>query len=102
MTQLEAERLLNLRISAMLERGDVAGAEASMDKVFSSELAQWWPRFVADQLGPDAQLASGGDPLAAAAEEAVRVTTVLSIIGGTSEMQRNAIATRGLGLPKAT
>jgi alkylation response protein AidB-like acyl-CoA dehydrogenase len=71
-----------------------------MDKVCSAELAQRVARFVADELGPSAQLADSDDPLAAAAEEAVRVSTVLSIIGGTSEVQRNTIATRGLGLPK--
>ncbi|HYH49005.1 MAG TPA: acyl-CoA dehydrogenase family protein [Acidimicrobiia bacterium] len=100
--ELEVERLLNLRTSAMLERGVVAGAEASMDKVCSAELAQQVARFVADELGPVAQLADASDTLAAAAEEAVRVNTVLSIIGGTSEVQRNAIASRGLGLPKGS
>ncbi|MDQ2648209.1 MAG: acyl-CoA dehydrogenase family protein [Actinomycetota bacterium] len=98
--ELEVERLLNLRTSAMLERGAVAGAEASMDKILSSRLAQDVARFVADELGPEAQLAESATPLAAAAEEAVRVSTVLSIIGGTTEIQRNTIATRGLGLPK--
>lgn len=100
--RLEVERLLNLRTSAMLERGAVAGAEASMDKVVSSALAQETARFVADQLGPAAQLADADDPLAAAAEEAVRVSTVLSIIGGTTEIQRSTIATRGLGLPRSS
>ncbi|MGH9138605.1 MAG: acyl-CoA dehydrogenase family protein [Acidimicrobiales bacterium] len=98
--RLEVERLVNLRTSAMLDRGAVAGPEASMDKVLSSELAQETARFVAEQLGPDAQLAEPGAPLAAAAEEAVRVSTVLPIIGGTNEIQRNVIATRGLGLPR--
>lgn len=100
--QLEVERLLNLRTSAMLERGAVAGAEASMDKVLSARLAQHGARLLADLLGPEAQLGDSEDPLAAATEEAVRVSTVLSIIGGTSEIQRNVIATRGLGLPRGS
>jgi alkylation response protein AidB-like acyl-CoA dehydrogenase len=97
---LEAERLLNLRIVAMAERGVTARAEASIDKVHSSELAQRVAAFVAENLGPDAQLAHAGDALAAAAEEALRTSTVLTIIGGTSEVQRSAIAQSGLGLPR--
>lgn len=97
--ELEAERLLNLRIVALAERGVLARAEASMDKVFSSELAQRVAAFAADCMGPEAQLAEPDDPLAASVEEAVRASTVLTIIGGTSEVQRTAIA-RSLGLGK--
>lgn len=98
--QLEAERLLNLRIVAMAERGTVARAEASMDKVYSSELAQRVAAFAAECMGPEAQLCEPDDPLAAAVEEAVRASTVLTIIGGTSEVQRTAIAQSALGLGK--
>jgi alkylation response protein AidB-like acyl-CoA dehydrogenase len=99
--ELEVERLLNLRIAAMGERGDVPSAEASINKVVGSELAQRIAQWAADLLGPETQYADGEDPLAAAVEEMVRVSTVYTVIGGTSEVQRNVIAQRGLGLPRA-
>ncbi|MGH2795586.1 MAG: acyl-CoA dehydrogenase family protein [Actinomycetota bacterium] len=99
--ELEVERLLNLRIAAMAERGDVPSAEASVNKVVGSELAQRIAQWAADLLGPESQFPASPDPLAAAAEEMLRVSTVYTIIGGTSEVQRNVIAQRGLGLPRA-
>ncbi|MGH2784637.1 MAG: acyl-CoA dehydrogenase family protein [Actinomycetota bacterium] len=99
--ELEVERLLNLRIAAIGERGDVPSAEASINKVVGSELAQRIAQWAADLLGPESQYAEGEDPLAVAVEEMLRVSTVYTIIGGTSEVQRNVIAQRGLGLPRA-
>ena len=99
--ELEVERLLNLRIAAMGERNDVPSAEASVNKVVGSELAQHIAQWTADLLGPESQYPSGHDPLAASVEEMLRVSTVYTIIGGTSEVQRNVIAQRGLGLPRA-
>ncbi|MEX2558125.1 MAG: acyl-CoA dehydrogenase family protein [Actinomycetota bacterium] len=100
--ELEVERLLNLRIAAMGERDEVPAAEASMNKVVGSELAQRIAQWAVDVLAPESLYAeSDADPLAAVAEEMLRVSTVYTIIGGTSEVQRNTIAQRGLGLPRA-
>ena len=99
---LEVERLLNVRIAAMGEREDVPSAEASMNKVVGSELAQSIAQWAADVLAPESLYPEGeADPLASTVEEMLRVSTVYTIIGGTSEVQRNTIAQRGLGLPKA-
>jgi alkylation response protein AidB-like acyl-CoA dehydrogenase len=100
--ELEVERLLNLRIAAMGERDEVPAAEASMNKVVGSELAQRIAQWAADLLAPESLYpGSDADPLGSSVEEMLRVSTVYTIIGGTSEVQRNTIAQRGLGLPRA-
>jgi len=102
---LEVERLLGLRLAAMGERGAIANAEASMAKVFGSELAQRLVAWLADRAGPEALFEErrgepAGDQFAADMEEALRAATVYTVIGGTSEVQRNTVAGRGLRLPR--
>lgn len=104
-TDLEVERLLGLRLAAMGERGASVSAEASMAKVFGSELAQRVAQWLADVLAPETLYredrgARARDRLAADMEEMLRVSTVYTVIGGTSEVQRNTIAQRGLRLPR--
>lgn len=99
-TELEVDRLLNLRVAAMAERGLPPAAESSMSKVFGSELAQDVAAWLTDLFGTSAQVPDAADTLVADAELFQHTATVLTIIGGTSEVQRNIVATQGLGLPK--
>ncbi|MGW9264294.1 acyl-CoA dehydrogenase family protein [Gordonia terrae] len=96
---LQVERLLGQQIVAMGERGESASGEASMSKLEGPAVAQRVAQWLVDILGDEARLADSDDELAADAEQFLRASTVLSIIGGTSEIQRRIIAGRYLGLP---
>jgi alkylation response protein AidB-like acyl-CoA dehydrogenase len=54
-----------------------------------------------DLLGPEGQLApeEAGAPIGGRFERSYRYTVVDTIGGGASEIQKNIIARRGLGLP---
>ncbi|MCX2930601.1 acyl-CoA dehydrogenase family protein [Mycobacterium sp. CVI_P3] len=98
--ELQAERLLGQQVVALGERGEAASGEASMSKLHGPAVAQRVAQWLVDELGPDAYTHDSGDQLAEDAEHFLRGATVLSIIGGTSEIQRNIIAHRWLGLPR--
>ncbi len=99
-TELQAERLLGQQVVALGERGEPASGEASMSKLHGPAVAQRFAQWLVDALGVDAYTRESGDALADDAEHFLRASTVLSIIGGTSEIQRNIIAQRWLGLPR--
>ena len=102
--EAEADRLLYLRLAAMASRGESTSGAAPMNKLSGSELAQRVAQWAADVLGADTLYPSeAGDKspaLAGDIEEFLRTSTVLTIMGGTSQVQRNTAAGRALGLPR--
>ena len=102
---IETQVLYNfsLRIISIQAAGGVPDYEASISKVFGSELAQRITHSAAKLFGLYGELWDQEAPWAPM-EGSVAQNYVLSIpntlTGGSSEIQRNVIATRGLGLPR--
>ena len=78
-------------------------AAASATKVFGTEFAVEAYRLLMEVLGARALVRSGspGDVLAGRIERLYRAALILTFGGGTNEVQRDIIATTGLGLPAA-
>ncbi|MHB8578163.1 MAG: acyl-CoA dehydrogenase family protein [Dehalococcoidia bacterium] len=88
----------SFRIISMQARGLLPNDEASTAKLFNSELSQRLAETAVECFGLDANLVAGGR--GAAFARAYLGAVPATIRGGTSEVQRNVIATRGLGLPR--
>jgi 3-oxocholest-4-en-26-oyl-CoA dehydrogenase alpha subunit len=102
-TEGEVARVLGLRfVHASTRGGDPPRAEASEYKLFATELSKRLADASMDIGGPGATLRVGTEeaPMAGRAESTYRYTVIDTIGGGTSEVQKNIIARRGLGLPK--
>jgi alkylation response protein AidB-like acyl-CoA dehydrogenase len=93
---IEAEifRLHNARTLARLARGEEIGAESSLVKLFWSEASKRLYDTACDLLGPEALLTSSDW------ERTFLYSRANTIMGGTSEVQRNIIGERILGLPR--
>ena len=90
------------RIPWMQSQGIVPNAEASVSKLYGSELTQRIGGTGIRLLGLAGQLAPGSEaaPLAGAMARSYLNAVSSTIAAGTSEIQRNIIAQRGLGLPR--
>lgn len=99
--ELEADRLLYLRVGMQAARGEDTSGTGPMSKVYGSELAQRFIEWACELVGREALYADGPDVLMQDLEQQLRVATVLTVIGGTSEVQRNIVANRHLGLPRS-
>jgi len=94
-------RLLSYRVAWMQSQNLVPNYEASMAKTLGTELHQRLARVAINALGLQGQLRSGQDvPLHGEIANFYLSTVSLTIAAGTSEINRNIIATRGLGLPR--
>jgi alkylation response protein AidB-like acyl-CoA dehydrogenase len=101
--EAEVSRLLGMRTAWIAASGGLPGTEGSAAKLFSAEHNQRHHWDLLDILGAEAvlQRESGVAPLSAAVEEAFRAGVVGTIYGGSSEIMREIVAERVLGLPRA-
>jgi alkylation response protein AidB-like acyl-CoA dehydrogenase len=98
----EVGRYLSYRVANMQERGQIPNYESSAAKVYHSEYAQKLSGLGLSIMGLFGQLREGS-PYARLRGRFARtyVTSVgITIAAGTSEVQRNIIANRGLGLSR--
>ena len=100
--EFEIGRWLCYRVAEMQSKGLVPNSEASVSKVFGSELQRQMGITgmrvlgMAGQVEPPSKYA----PLRGRVERWALAAPSYTIAGGTSEVNRNIIATRGLGLPR--
>ncbi|HEX5588339.1 MAG TPA: acyl-CoA dehydrogenase [Acidimicrobiia bacterium] len=95
--QGSAMRALNLRRVERAVANAEPGPEGNVTKLLSAEQAQWSADLGLALLGPDTVVLEGSGALVA---NALLFTRALSIAGGTSEITRNQIGERILGLPR--
>lgn len=99
--RLEALKLLCLKALWVMTSGGSGMVEASMTKVFGSELYVELGRLMNEILGPVSLLQGGPGTLAdGLIEKWYRKGTVHTFGGGANELQRNIIAQAGLKLPR--
>jgi alkylation response protein AidB-like acyl-CoA dehydrogenase len=90
----EVGRLLLYRSAWLASEGGLPLVEGSMSKLFQSEWFTAMASELLDLTGPEGTVAGH-------LEHAFRHSTVTTIYGGSSEVQRGIIAERGLGLPRS-
>lgn len=93
-TQLAASRLLTYHSASLIQSGHEAAAEASMAKLHATETAKAAALQGLQYMGAIAY------SLDSEMQAHVRDSLIMTVFGGTSEIQRNIIA-RQLGLPSS-
>ena len=95
----EAQSLAQLGVRATLRSlgGLEPGSESSLGKLLGAEFEQRVHEFGLDTCGPDGAVTAGEAALSA---HGMLQSRCLTIAGGTSEVQRNVIGERLLGLPR--
>ena len=98
--ETQTARMISYRIVSMQNQGLIPNHEASMAKLFAMELNQRITATAVKVLGLHGQLQGKDAPRRGRHAYAFIRSIANTIEGGTSEIQRNIIATRGLGLPR--
>ena len=95
--RIQAMSALNLRSAYRAVSGGGPGPEGNVAKLLLAELGHEAAAIMAELAGPDGAFLEGDGALGATL---VLLNRAMSIAGGTSEIKRNQIAERILGLPR--
>ena len=100
-TQVQIMRYAGLRLLAGLARGAEPGPEASINKLFWSEFHKRFGEIAIEVAGPGAMIRPDGDGYVTDDWQDVFLSSRSgTIYSGTSQIQKNIIGERALGLPK--
>ena len=102
-TQGEVARVLGLRVvAASMKGGAPPTTESSEYKLYATELSKRLANAAMDIGAPGSQLRvhTESAPMKGRAESTYRYTVIDTVGGGGSEIQKNIISRRKLGLPK--
>lgn len=101
--EVEIARVMSYRIVWQQTKGEIPGYEAPMIKVFASETLQQMANVGTQIMGLYGQLWLGSKwaPLQGTIADMYMNSIGMLIAAGTSEIIRNIIAERGLGLPRS-
>jgi alkylation response protein AidB-like acyl-CoA dehydrogenase len=102
MIEAQVGRMLSYRVASLQNRGLIPNYEASSLKVYSAEMKQRIARTAIKILGLYGQLERGSERAPHKGRFCYEYLRSIgnTIEAGTSEIQRNIVATRGLGLPR--
>ncbi len=101
-TEINVAQALEDRAFALLKKGEPLDHEASLLKLFGSAMRQRFADRALDILGPLGRLEDdeAGAPLGGEIAKLAKTVVVDTIGGGTSEILKTVVATRGMGLPR--
>lgn len=101
--EFEVGRLLIYRVVLVMDEGRAPNWEAAMAKVYSTAFEQHLANMAIEILGLYGQLVAGSKwvPVAGMVSHSYLASKGYSLQAGTSEILRNIVALRGLGLPES-
>lgn len=100
-THVEIMRYQGIRLMGRLAEGGEPGPEASISKLFWSEYERRVGEIAADLLGAEALVRPAGEGYPVSHWQGVFLASRAgTIFSGTSEIQRNIVSERALGLPR--
>ena len=101
--EFEVGRLLIYRVALVMDEGRAPNREAAMSKAYSTAFEQRLAKAAMEILGPYGQLLSDSKlaPIRGLAVHSYLASKGYSLQAGTSEILKNILATRGLGLPSS-